>query len=222
MREGSITDFQAEVARVFFALPEAGSFLLAGGLALAAHGLTDRPTEDFDAFTSKAGDVSKAVAAFRRAAVERQWRVDTVQASETFVRLSVAGEAALIVDIALDSPPDLPPTMSILGPTFAPEELAARKLLALFDRAMPRDFVDVFRLVRRWERDDLMGLAGTIDPGFDVTAFAMAMRQLDRYRNEDIPIAAAELPELRSYFHAWVDDLGSAGASGHQRAREDS
>lgn len=216
MSEGSITDFQAEVARVFFAMPEAGSFLLAGGLALAAHGLTDRPTEDLDAFTSK------AVAAFRRAAVERQWRVDTVQVSETFVRLSVAGEAALIVDIALDSPPDLPPTMSILGPTFAPEELAARKLLALFDRAMPRDFVDVFRLVRRWERDDLMGLAGTIDPGFDVTAFAMAMRQLNRYRNEDIPIAAAELPELRSYFHAWVDDLGSAGASGHQRAREDS
>ena len=101
MSEGSITAFQADVARLFFALPEAGSFLLAGGLALVAHGMTDRPTEDLDAFTSKAGDVSKAAEAFVRAAIEKQWTVDMVQESETFVRLSVAGEAALIVDIAL-------------------------------------------------------------------------------------------------------------------------
>lgn len=131
MSEGSITAFQADVARLFFALPEAGSFLLAGGLALVAHGLPDRPTEDLDAFTSKAGDVSKAAGAFVRAAVEKLWTVDMVQESETFVRLSVAGEAALIVDIIPESPPDLPPTMSILGPTFAPKELAARKSLAL-------------------------------------------------------------------------------------------
>ena len=52
MSGSSITDFQVEVARVFFAMPEAGSFLLAGGLALAAHGLTERPTEDLDVFTS--------------------------------------------------------------------------------------------------------------------------------------------------------------------------
>ena len=57
---GSITDFQVEVGRVFFAMPEAGSFLLAGGLALAAHGLTDRPTEDVDVFTSRAGEVPVA------------------------------------------------------------------------------------------------------------------------------------------------------------------
>lgn len=197
MSGSSITDFQVEVARVFFAMPEAGSFLLAG-------------------------DVAVAVEAFTRAATDRQWIVETVTESETFVRLSVVGQDDLIVDIGLDSPPDLPPTMSLLGPTFAPRELAARKLLALFDRAMPRDFVDVFRLVQRWDRDELKNLARAIDQGFDDTVLAIAMRQLDRYRNDDIPIAAAELPELRSYFHAWVDDLASAGRSGHQRSREDS
>lgn len=121
MSASPITDFQAEVARVFFALPEAGSFLLAGGLALVAQGLTDRPTEDLDVFTSRAGDVSQAVDAFARAAAAKHWTVDIVQASDTVVRLSVAGQDELIVDIALDSPPDLPPTMSILGPTFAPK-----------------------------------------------------------------------------------------------------
>ncbi|MBU6279970.1 MAG: nucleotidyl transferase AbiEii/AbiGii toxin family protein [Actinomycetales bacterium] len=222
MSASSITDFQAEVARVFFALPEADSFLLAGGLALVAHGLTDRPTEDLDAFTCLADDVSKAVEAFTHAAAEKQWTVLVVQASDTFVRLSVTGRNELMIDFALDSPPDLPPTMSILGPTFAPMELAARKLLALFDRAMPRDFADLFRLVQHWERDELMRMAQTIDPGFDRAAFAMAMRQLDRYRNEDIPIDATQLPALRSYFRSWADALASAGTSGHQRAGIDS
>ncbi len=124
MSGSSITDFQVEVARVFFAMPEAGSFLLAGGLALAAHGLTERPTADLDVFTSKAGDVAVAVEAITRAATDRQWMVETVQGSQNFVRLSVVGQDDLIVDIGLDSPPDLPPTMSILGPTFAPRELA--------------------------------------------------------------------------------------------------
>ena len=208
MSESSITRFQEEVARAFFALPEADSFLLAGGLALAAHGLTTRPTEDLDAFTSRAGDVAKAFDAFVHAANERRWSVEAVQASETFVRLRVSGHDLLIVDLALDSPPGMPPTMSILGPTFAPEELAARKLLALFDRAMPRDFVDVFHLARRWDREDLMALAATIDSGFETSAFATALRQLDRYRDSDVPIDADDVTELRSYFRVWVRDLG--------------
>ena len=72
MSGSPITDVHVEVVRVFFAMPEAGYFLMAGGLTLAAYGLTDRPTEDVDVFTSKAGDVAVAVDAFTRAATERQ------------------------------------------------------------------------------------------------------------------------------------------------------
>ena len=114
-----------------------------------------------------------------------------MQESETLVRLSVVGQDDLIVDIGLDSPPDLPPTMLILDPTFAP-------------------------------RDELMSLARAIDQGLDATVLAIAMRQLDRYRNDDIPIGSAELPELRAYFHGWVQELVSEAADGRQRAREDS
>jgi hypothetical protein len=44
--------FQLEVARMFFALPASGGFLLAGGAALLAQHLTARPTEDLDFFTA--------------------------------------------------------------------------------------------------------------------------------------------------------------------------
>mgnify|MGYP003344337364 CR=1 FL=1 len=87
-----VSAHQAEVARAFFALPEAGTFLLAGGLALLAQGMSQRPTEDMDAFTATPGDVQRACAAFEKAARQRGWDVHVRSSSETFVRMSIHGE----------------------------------------------------------------------------------------------------------------------------------
>ena len=48
------------------------------------------------------------------------------------------------------------PVASLIGPTFAPEELAGRKVVALFDRAEARDFADVFELSEHYSRDALL------------------------------------------------------------------
>lgn len=45
-----LTDFQIEVAQLCSSLPASGGFLLAGGAALLAQGLTARPTQDLDFF----------------------------------------------------------------------------------------------------------------------------------------------------------------------------
>jgi hypothetical protein len=203
----SVTGFQAEVAQMFFALPEAESFLLAGGLALLAQGMSERPTQDMDAFTSRPGDVQRARAAFEAAAQERGWVVEVRQSTDTFVRMEVHGEDSLLVDLALDSPAGLPASISVLGPTFDPDELAARKLLALFDRAMPRDFVDVFVVTRSRSSQDLLDLARELDPGLDMAVLAVAMRRLNAYRDEDIPIDSVRLPEVRTFFFEWAGAL---------------
>jgi predicted nucleotidyltransferase component of viral defense system len=119
-------------------------------------------------------------------------------------------EHVLIVDIALDSPPGLSPTMSVLGPTFAPDELAARKLLALYGRALPRDFVDVFRIVKVRDKAVILGLARDLDAGLDVTALVVAMNQVDRYSDEQLGIDAAEGQDLRESFRSWIEELGTA------------
>jgi hypothetical protein len=204
----SVTEFQAEVARMFFALPEAESFLLAGGLALLAQGMSDRPTQDMDAFTSRPGDVQRARVAFEGGAKARGWVVEVRQSTATFVRMNVHGQDSLLVDLALDSPPGLAPSISVLGPTFDPDELAARKLLALFDRAMPRDFVDVFVVTRSRAQQEMLDLARELDPGLETAVLAVAMRRLSAYRDEDIPIDLARLPEVRAFFNAWADALG--------------
>ena len=52
------------------------------------------------------------------------------------------GPEDLLVDLVLDSAPGRPASASVAEPTFAPDELAGRKVIALFDRGAARDFID--------------------------------------------------------------------------------
>ena len=203
-----LTGFQLEVARLFFALPASAGFLLAGGAALLAQHLTQRPTQDLDFFTRPgAGDVPRAREAFSAAAARRGWTVETVQDGPSFSRLRVHGEEELIVDIALDSPPGRPPVASIAGPTFAVEELAGRKAIALFDRAAARDFLDVYALASRFTKAELLARAAEIDAGFNPGAFADMLDYLDRYRDGDLDLGGVDIADMRAFFRAWAVEL---------------
>jgi hypothetical protein len=203
-----LTPFQIEVARLFFDLPASAGFLLAGGAALVAQHLTRRPTQDLDFFTRVGGStVSAARDGFETAAAARGWTVRRVRDEDTFCRLVVSGPEDLIVDLALDAPPDAPPRASVIGPTFAPEELAGRKLLALFDRAEARDFADVYVLAQRYDKELLLARAAAVDAGFDPAILASMLRTLSRFTDDDIPVPAEELPALRNFFTTWATEL---------------
>jgi hypothetical protein len=167
----ALTQFQIEVARLFFDLPASEGFLLAGGAALLAQHLTSRPTQDLDFFTRPgAGEVGQAKDAFVAAAIGQGWAVEKIQDSATFCRLLVHGREDLLIDIALDSAPGRAPTASVAGPTFAPPELAGRKVIALFDRAAARDFIDVFMLNARYSKAELLELPSRWMPGSTATS----------------------------------------------------
>ncbi len=162
-----LTAFQIEVARVFFALPATQGFLLTGGAALVAQQLSARPTQDLDFLTTRGGYVPAARDEFETAAAARGWSVTRIRDEPQFCRLQAHGPEDLLVDLLVDAPPSQPSVASLLGPTLGPEALAGRKLLALFDRAAPRDFVDVYVLVRRYGRELLLDRAAAVDLGFD-------------------------------------------------------
>ena len=93
--------------------------------------------------------------------------VDRVRAADGFARILVTdGEAVTELDLASDFRL-LPPERTPFGLTLAGEELAVDKVLALFDRAEPRDFVDLAAVVDRWGLDQLCQLASAKDLGFD-------------------------------------------------------
>lgn len=206
----ALTAFQVEVARLFFALPESAGFLLAGGAALAAQHLTTRPTRDLDLFAGpEHGQVVVARDAFEVAARDSGWTVHRVRDSASFCRLLVSGPEDLIVDLALDAPPTMPPIASVAGPTFGLEELAGRKLVALFDRAEARDFVDVYVLANRFSKDVLLEHAAAIDSGFDHGILAAMMGSHRRLAGSDFPADSHTVSQLRLFFDQWADELRS-------------
>jgi predicted nucleotidyltransferase component of viral defense system len=205
--DGPLTDFQLEVARLFFSLPASDGFVLAGGAALLAQRLTSRPTQDLDFFTDKQAGIVAAREELIAAAHQRGWNVLKVQEGESFSRLQMTGPEDLMIDIALDSQPGQPPMMSVAGPTYAPEELAGRKVVALFDRFAARDFVDVFALSHTYGKADLLTWAGDLNPGFDLSYFVEALDALPRYADLDLSLGEVEVAALRVFFSEWADEL---------------
>jgi len=208
--ETMLTSFQIEVAHLFFALPASDGFLLAGGAALLAQHLTARPTHDLDFFTRPGGgNVGRARDELVAAAGMRGWTVDVVQDNVTFCRLLVHGPEDLLVDLALDSGPGRPAAVSIAGPTFALDELAGRKVVALFDRTAARDFVDVYALHQTFTKDVLLERAAEVDAGFNCAVFAEMLEHLARYADTDLSLGAVDVDDLRSFFQECALELRS-------------
>jgi hypothetical protein len=205
-----LTAFQLRVARLFFALPQSRGFLLAGGAALLAQHLTTRPTEDLDFFTApEQGNVPAARDALEAACLEQGWRTERIHDSGTFCRLVIrSSDSAVLVDLAVNPPPEFPASVTDAGPTLAPEELAGHKLLALFDRAAARDFADVYVLARRFGKTVLLASAARIDAGFDITVLASMFATLDRFNDDEIPAPdAMPVAGLRDFYTAWQSEL---------------
>ena len=137
----------------------------------------------------------------------RNWRVHRVRDTPTFCRLVVHGQEDLVVDLALDAPPSRPPTASIAGPTFGPEELAGRKVVALFDRAEARDFTDVFVLAARYSKSVLPARATEVDAGFSTEVFGEMLGTLARFAADELPIAADQVEQVRLFFAEWAAEL---------------
>jgi predicted nucleotidyltransferase component of viral defense system len=211
MDEVELTTFQVEVAHAFFELKASEGYVVAGGAALIASELISRPTQDLDLFTSApVMSVTAAKESFLKALSRRRWTVAVIHDSPTFCRLVVTDRNdEFLVDLAVDSPPHLAPTMTLLGPTLAPLELAGRKLLALFDRAEARDFADVYVLAERFGQDELLNEASAADPGFNKQVLAQMMKTLDRFSNDEIPASAGVVPEIRLFFTRWAAELSS-------------
>lgn len=200
---------QVELAEVFFGLDEAAGFHVAGGAALVASDLITRPTEDLDLFTAApTTSVTAAKDAFVQHLTRRGFDVATVHDGFTFCRLVVTrdGEETLI-DLAIDSPPRSRPVLTVLGPTLSPLELAGRKLLALFGRAEARDFADVYVLAQRFGKDALTEQAWDLEAGFDLVVLAQMMRTIDRFVDDEIPLAPESLPTARAFFADWASQV---------------
>ncbi|MDQ3710224.1 MAG: nucleotidyl transferase AbiEii/AbiGii toxin family protein [Actinomycetota bacterium] len=135
-------------------LPEADGFALAGAGALVLHGYIERETRDLDYFTTPAhqAGVQQLGAALEAALVNEGLESRRLRDLPTFIRLLVGRDPDRCeVDLAIDYRA-LDVEVTPFGPTLAPMELGANKVLAVLDRAESRDFTDLEAITRstRW------------------------------------------------------------------------
>lgn len=209
MADNTLTELQRAILELFFTLPESEGFVLAGGAGLVATGLSTRPTQDIDLFgVDLAIGVAPAANALEASCLARGWSVERIRDSATFRRVAVRrADEKMLVDLAIDSPPLGAPTMTTLGPTYPVAELAARKVLALFDRAEARDFVDIHSLAEHFNLDHLTDIAGQLDSGFTTELLAESLASHQRFSDEEFTALGVGPSKLRDFIDHWRTQL---------------
>jgi predicted nucleotidyltransferase component of viral defense system len=203
-----LTDFQKELAQAFLMLDQNNSFVLTGGAALLSHGISSRPTQDLDFFTWKSAEVvEQGLENLISIAKANGWTYKKILDEPEFKRYQINSSEALLVDISRDSLLIFPATISELGQIVSPKELGARKLLALFDRAAARDFVDLKALLEIYEISELMDLAKIIDSGFSVDVFVYMLSQLEKYSDQDLAELGENPKNIRKFFDSIANKL---------------
>ncbi len=173
-----LSPLQVRIARSFFALSESAGFALAGGSALLAQDIIDRTTNDLDLFGVERRAVHGAAEALRDALIKEGLACEEAFRHPAFVRLRVSdGEDTSEVDVSYDWQWRDSVATSV-GPARSSEELAVDKLLALFGRAAPRDFGDVYVLAQQHGIENLLRWAPEKDSGFSVYFLAEGLGRM--------------------------------------------
>jgi hypothetical protein len=210
---------QEHIARIALALPEARTLALAGGGAMIVHGFVTRETRDVDLFTEiDDGEAVRVAAALRGALREEGLATRDAERpphDHRFVVTDPVHSRECTVEVFADGGRLHGRVILDVGAVLHPDDLAADKMLALWGRARPRDFVDVAALLERYGPDRLLGLAASKDAGFQVGTFVDALRAIGRLGPADWAedgVAAEAADHLRSIFGDWRDRLSRAGA----------
>lgn len=202
-----LSDLQQRVALIFSSLPEAEPFVLAGGAALIARGDVDRSTRDLDFFGLAPGDVDRVVPVFEAALAAAGMTFERRQSAPGFTRLVVSdGRAQTEVDVAADARL-LPVEASRYGPILSSEELAVDKVLAIFGRAEPRDFVDLSALEPRFGLEHLCRLAAEKDRGFQPLMFRNMLDRFEGRPRDEFEVDTPEFERLRTTVNRWRREL---------------
>jgi hypothetical protein len=187
-----IDELQREVATIALRTAARHGFALAGGNALIAHGIIDRPTDDVDLFSDQETAVAAAAdaveGALRAAGFEAERRDRAAGLEDIFYGMgeglaewviTAPGGEQTMLQMAYFDRTRGPVTMDV-GPVLDLEDLAGSKVCALASRVEPRDYVDTAAALRRYTPDQLISFARRLDPGLEDRDFADAGRQLDQ------------------------------------------
>jgi hypothetical protein len=166
-----VEDLHRDLLRIGFNAGDDLGQVLAGGYALAAYELVDRPSRDIDFATATAIPlphvVTRLVAAYEAAG----FTADIVESTPRMARLLVhTSTATCEVDLLKEAIG--PPTLLSVGPVLALGDAIGLKVRALHDRAAHRDFIDVLAANASFPWAELESLGARHTAGFSLEELA--------------------------------------------------
>jgi predicted nucleotidyltransferase component of viral defense system len=208
-----LTPLQRKLLHEIGKTPLRDDFFLTGGTALAALYLHHRYSLDLALFTENPTAIVHVPPIMEEIASRLGLEITFTRTLGTFLEafvMSPDGERVEF-DFAQDSPYRLEPTR--LDPELDlwvdnPTDIACNKLSALFDRAEPKDFVDIYFVVQEiYPFDHLVALARRKHVGMDDYWLAMALAQVERVEVLPRMVKSVSVDELKVFFMARAKEL---------------
>ncbi|MEU1401703.1 nucleotidyl transferase AbiEii/AbiGii toxin family protein [Streptomyces sp. NPDC005728] len=187
--------------------------VLAGGYALQAHGLLQRPHANLD-FATESPEAMDRIAGAVGAALEARGRqvragAGTVLTAQLTVTDPSSGEPCVL---ALHKEAFWqPPQLTDHGPALSLEDAVGTKIRALYDRGAAVDLIDAQAAATRFSLPDLeeLGRRHAHDP-FDLPALQSRLTGTDFYSDADFMrygLDEAAITALRAWAQHWSDDI---------------
>ncbi|MBI5525889.1 MAG: nucleotidyl transferase AbiEii/AbiGii toxin family protein [Deltaproteobacteria bacterium] len=215
-----LTNLQHSILRAACEIPDRDHFYLAGGTALSAFYLEHRASHDIDMFTGVAELVGPFSHGLQAALVRAGYTTARTRGYDTFVELTVSrSEEGTVVHLAQESPfllePPVPATEFPGLMVGSLPDIAAGKLLALFGRAMVRDFIDVYFLTKeRFTVQQLCDFAARKDPGFDQYWLGVAMERIETFPDDSpdlhMMVKPCAMADMRAFFKEWRASIAAS------------
>lgn len=197
------------------ALPVCAAYGLAvaGGYAIKAHGLVERPSEDIDFATSAIASIEEIMAAlaaaYQEAGLDVQVLDIDVRKGHLLVSFPLSGTYR--VDV-LKEPLNHPPMMTDFGPVIAMPDAVALKMGALHDRGLPRDLLDVHGAAAHFTGPELISLCrAALDDEFSLGTLRDQLDYAVTYADDAFVRYGCppdEIAKVRAWAQDWSTRIG--------------
>ncbi|MET8943311.1 hypothetical protein ABZX30_06910 [Streptomyces sp. NPDC004542] len=199
-----------------FAVAAPVPLALAGGYALQAHGLLERPHANVDLATESTEPMDRIARALGDALTARGRDVTLRDADPLSAHLTVTdpqtGATATVTALALHKETFWsPPVPTPYGPALCLEDAVGTKIRALYDRGLAVDLVDARAASARFSWPELEELARRhARDEFDLPTLQSRLEGMDYYADSAFRaygLADDEVTDLRAWALAWSTEI---------------
>lgn len=209
--------FHRRLAEVGLSAISEFGFVLAGGYAISANGMGDRPSEDIDMFTNRTDPVQFALAVerLRAAYLTEGLVVEDLRVRPTFADFNVTDPAtgeASSVQLGLDFRAFPPATLDI-GPVLDARDAIGAKMSALWSRGEARGYIDIDTVTRsgRFTRDEVLAIADQFEAQpLERRLLASRFREASRHDEDTFGqygVDPARRAAIIAGFAEWADEI---------------